>query len=506
MIFDTATITEDGFRILTQAAAGERILWGTCMCAIDADGTQPVAKGSAVSVYKSATTDVAHITCSMDNTKDGCVEGMANYFLLYARKDGDLEDEVLAVRASVGDHTPTQFPAYDPLNPEGTSLRGIVDFSIQLSQGVLSSIDMTIASYALATDLQKLSERVVTSHVIDDDESGEAQDIYGEKTFKDTVRFDGENLISENQSASFVVGNEQSGFCNVRMNDGKISVSSDGLEIDCETDIYNKRTVIHSGDSLNNSGVHLSDEIGYAYIYSHMDDDDSSITLCEGGVVIECTNKCIVHPTIESENVFVKNSLEVFTENNDLVMAVSSGGILLDGNIEFSGDLRSMSSNYNSIGSSQSRFKDIYVGSVYCDVVNCSTLLRVEAIEANTIRGVAQSIQNSIPSVNYISVGSICFIMIAPTTSTHNGMPSKRAGDIITKSDIGSGLAVYIGKATYGRNGAGTGENPTFELCAATDSRQMSISDSMKLACLVDFEGISSNSSAHAIIPVMRIA
>lgn len=191
MYFDVSTITPEGKALLTSAVAGETIVWGTCICCMSVNGNYPVnivARGSAVSAYKGENS-VAQINCVVDNKGSECVAGKAYYFLLYGKKSTDTETapETLIVKAEATEQGATYFPKYNPANPSKTTLRGIVELSIKLSEDVLVSVAIQLSVYALASDLQKLSDRVVTTHAIGSEETGEAQTIYGEKVFEDSV-------------------------------------------------------------------------------------------------------------------------------------------------------------------------------------------------------------------------------------------------------------------------------------------------------------------------------
>lgn len=213
MIFTSSFLTTAGIQLLTQAASGSSIVWTDCGCSsvYDQDTITAatttfdsfVCKGTAVATFNE-TGNVAAISCSMTNNDQNCTEGDADVFGLWAHVVdplGDIGEDVLVLIAKRGSAAATHFPEYID---ETTELTAIVDLSVEMNDGVVASINLIQSAFALARDLQTeisareaLSARVaanedvcsraVTTHASGTPTVGEAQTIYGKKTFKGDI-------------------------------------------------------------------------------------------------------------------------------------------------------------------------------------------------------------------------------------------------------------------------------------------------------------------------------
>lgn len=201
MIFTESFLTNAGAALLTEAAAGSRIVWTQCGCSqvanqdtITATTTtfdNFVCKGSAVSVF---TSDVASISCTMSNAEPSCTPGNADVFGLWAHlvdSEDNAGSDILAFIAKRGSAAATYFPARVD---EKTELTGIVDLSVDISDGVVQTINLVQSSFALAGNLQTeiearqaLESRVVTTHSAGSPTTGDDQTIYGIKSFKSEI-------------------------------------------------------------------------------------------------------------------------------------------------------------------------------------------------------------------------------------------------------------------------------------------------------------------------------
>ena len=213
MIFTSSFLTTAGIQLLTQAASGSRIVWTDCGCSHVVDQATITAatttfdnfvcKGTAVATFNE-TGNVAAISCSMTNNDQYCTEGDADIFGLWAHVVdplGNIGNDVLVLIAKRGSAPATHFPEYVD---ETTELTAIVDLSVEMNDGVVASINLIQSAFALARDLQTeisareaLSARVasnedvcsraVTTHASGTPTAGEAQTIYGNKTFADNL-------------------------------------------------------------------------------------------------------------------------------------------------------------------------------------------------------------------------------------------------------------------------------------------------------------------------------
>ncbi len=189
MIFDESLITNSGRLLLTRATSGTKLIWSRCGCFDDSSASQssynlqnPVALGNAVASFNEGG-GVTAVSCSMTNVAEGCSDGDALAFGLWAKIEGDRE-ETLVLVSRVTTSQPTHFPAYD--GTARTKLSALIDFSIALAEGVLTSISVSLAQYALASDLQHEIE-TREDHEQNFVNLSETQVIDGEKIFNADV-------------------------------------------------------------------------------------------------------------------------------------------------------------------------------------------------------------------------------------------------------------------------------------------------------------------------------
>lgn len=144
----------------------------------------------AVNVDDRAVSKVV-VECELSNSQ---YYGYASTFGICAKVDGD-SGYVLAVVARCGKDDQDQDIEPSYINQKSSDGVGFVkftvDFTINFSSGALTSgiADAPDSYYASASNLQKLSERVVTTHSASDNNIGDDQTILGEKTFQDPSVF-----------------------------------------------------------------------------------------------------------------------------------------------------------------------------------------------------------------------------------------------------------------------------------------------------------------------------
>ncbi|MBQ9818446.1 MAG: hypothetical protein IJM59_13415 [Proteobacteria bacterium] len=214
MIFEDSYITDAGQALITRATAGTKIIWGKCGChehtginamsdaQINALTTlnNPCALGQASSVFEDYGEENydAKITCQCSNAETGCSAGQALAFGLWGKIEGDASEVLVAVARS-GTHTPTTFPDYD--GTIQTRLIGVVELTIKVQRGAASTITINPSLFALANDLQteiearqdlqerfeQIEGRVVTTHAYGSSTTGDEQDVYGVKVFRDGI-------------------------------------------------------------------------------------------------------------------------------------------------------------------------------------------------------------------------------------------------------------------------------------------------------------------------------
>lgn len=223
MHFDVSTLTTAGKALLTRATAGAKIIWGTCGCFTQSTpGVSStsligkVASGTAVAVFQS-TDNTAKISCSVDNTASGLSAGSANSFGLWAKIEGD-STETLVLIAYVTTTPATYFPTYSGVS---TKVGAIIDISVTVSDGVVQTINLVESGYALAANLQleiderealaanlqaeidereALAARVVTTYTANSQTTGDAQTVYGRKTFRNGIEATDAKVLTINNA------------------------------------------------------------------------------------------------------------------------------------------------------------------------------------------------------------------------------------------------------------------------------------------------------------------
>lgn len=215
MIFEDTYITDAGQALLTRAVSGTKIIWGECGCFQHAGINEMsdaevnaltalngmCARGQATATFEiNGDEKNAHVTCQCSNTEVGCSAGQALAFGLWAKLEGD-EEEMLVAIARTGSYTPTTFPSYDMANPHQTRLIGVVELTITIRRDAATTIRINPALYAHANDLQteiearqdlqdrfeQIEGRVVTTHAYGSSTTGDEQDVYGVKVFRDGI-------------------------------------------------------------------------------------------------------------------------------------------------------------------------------------------------------------------------------------------------------------------------------------------------------------------------------
>lgn len=227
MIFGDVYITKVGNDILTAAAAGKTITWGSCKCcnqSIDemTDGNiskltdlpgQTVATGSAnLCTIEQGEDDskIATISCELNN-ENAQIAGYANTFGLYAQCE---EISGLAVIARVGGNNPTYFPTPDQ---DGKNiLTAFVDISVVISNEAASIVLLNQQAYARnAALLQETQARIagdqrtVTCYSENGAPYGDNQDVYGRKVFKEALSVNANNnsfMITKPLQTSCTIG------------------------------------------------------------------------------------------------------------------------------------------------------------------------------------------------------------------------------------------------------------------------------------------------------------
>lgn len=210
MYFDRVFITAEGYELLGAATAGSsgdgsnspKIIWENAITSSNSitDWTQSQINGATSGDFPTdAHTSSGAVTSAVHSQKDKTVDdqtikvdvvtvtidinnnqysGIANTLFVFARLDGG--ESKLVIIASA-DNPETIHPLPQPYN-------AIIDLYIELSDTAVSEVSADQSWYASANAFNKIANRVVTTHSEDSPTVGEDQDVYGIKTFKNTIR------------------------------------------------------------------------------------------------------------------------------------------------------------------------------------------------------------------------------------------------------------------------------------------------------------------------------
>ena len=212
MQFDSSYITTAGSALFARATASTSggtstpIVWGSVYTSsVDMRALQPEQIRALTSIPESERSSSGSVTSARHDVIDGnhvakleCeikneqYSGIAYAIGVYAKLQGDA-DEVLAAIARVDTN------GSDPDTvPASGDYWAIIDFILTVRDDQLNLLEAPASYYASAQALQKLTNRVVTTHVESSDTTGEQQDVYGIKTFKNDTKHSGNILPTAN--------------------------------------------------------------------------------------------------------------------------------------------------------------------------------------------------------------------------------------------------------------------------------------------------------------------
>lgn len=212
MQFDSSYITTAGSALFARATASTSggtstpIVWGSVYTSsVDMRALQPEQIRALTSIPESERSSSGSVTSARHDIIDGnhvakleCeikneqYSGIAYAIGVYAKLQGDA-DEVLAAIARVDTN------GSDPDTvPASGDYWAIIDFILTVRDDQLNLLEAPASYYASAQALQKLTNRVVTTHVESSDTIGEQQDVYGVKTFKNDTKHSGNILPTAN--------------------------------------------------------------------------------------------------------------------------------------------------------------------------------------------------------------------------------------------------------------------------------------------------------------------
>lgn len=191
MAYEVQTVTLKGTELLAAASAADRLILAGCAATQTFISQEDAINVSAIPESPYSTTTKVNVEGSENNhlfiyalfVAGESTGGDCKSLYIYGHKESDpTHDYVLAVLSS---NTPFHLPIVGEVsNTYGTSL----DLVYSVADGAVSSIDSS--AFVTRAEFNRLYERAVTTHAYETPTVGEAQDIYGLKTFKNKVSID----------------------------------------------------------------------------------------------------------------------------------------------------------------------------------------------------------------------------------------------------------------------------------------------------------------------------
>lgn len=137
------------------------------------------------------------LTCTLSNTDT--YYGLARNLAVFAKLQGQADASAVLVaiaRVDAGYHVDEI-----PRKSDG-DFTATIDFVLAIKDSQINTIQAPSSYYASAQTVQNLADRVVTTHLANDTTTGEPQDIYGIKTFKDRIYHNNNVVPSANNAYS----------------------------------------------------------------------------------------------------------------------------------------------------------------------------------------------------------------------------------------------------------------------------------------------------------------
>lgn len=201
MQFDSSYITTAGSELFARATAStsggtsKPIVWGSVYTSsVDMRTYSPEQIRALASIQENERSSSGSVTNASHDIVDGnhvakleCeirnnqYSGIAYAIGVYAKLQGDANEILAAIaRVDAGGSDPDTVP-------ESGNYLAIIDFMLTVRDDQLNLLEAPSSYYASAQALQNLTNRVVTTHVENNNTTGEQQDIYGIKTFKNDI-------------------------------------------------------------------------------------------------------------------------------------------------------------------------------------------------------------------------------------------------------------------------------------------------------------------------------
>lgn len=285
MQFNDTYITTAGLQLLSQALSGnvndqtnnKSIIWGkvetsnldttsssigdmNALTSITINGATVTSSGNVITAVTSPT--VGHdktvtLNCEINNITHG--NGYAKTLGIWAKLAEDANYTLVVVARPGTGVNPEFIPSVS-----SELFRAFIDLYLNVSDDSTNTITAPSSFYASSQAFMALADRVVTTHIAGNLTTGESQDIYGNKTFKDEAIFDDEASFNNNvtfwRATDFVIEAQfDDGLStNIIYGDGPnntLSIYADSIEPSYQG--------IDLGSSANPWSVVYADDMGY---------------------------------------------------------------------------------------------------------------------------------------------------------------------------------------------------------------------------------------------------
>ena len=339
--FDVSTITTSGAAMLAQATEGNKVIFSGC----EANSTvYTLEQAKAVAAITGTrisdgieVTDVtdARILVRATFEPSAATGGDANSLILFGRLSSQDENTRTPI-CVVSNSTSFYLPEYNQFAITAFDCLFTVQYNI--SSPVV--VEQTSALECSLAEFRQLKDRVVTTHKAGENYVGEAQEIYGLKTFKQNVSAESNLNVSGNIAAHYVLPNGSSCYIGTEESEWKC--------IYCNSANFSESLVVGSTSYFSN--------------IVPKENDTSSL----GSSALKWSN-------VWARNVYAVDGVAATD------ITVSGGISFSDGSVSHS--ILPAEDKNGSIGASDKRWKYVYAdGGIFDGLVTAGSLLAASSV------------------------------------------------------------------------------------------------------------------------------
>lgn len=302
MQFNDTYITTAGLQLLSQALSGnvndqinnKSIIWGkietsnldtapysigdmNALTSITINGSSVTSSGNVITAVTNPTANhdkTVTLNCEINNITYG--NGYAKTLGIWAKlAEDDNYTLVVVARPGTGVN-----PEFIP-SVSSELFRAFIDLYLNVSDDSTNTITAPSSFYASSQAFMALADRVVTTHIAGNLTTGESQNIYGTKSFKDESSFDGEvtfnhvvwfeNNATFSGSTTFAVQTHFNDGLTTNIIYGNGTNNTLNIEADSIEPTYQG---VNLGASANPWSVVYADHIGYTTAHTSVHTKD----------------------------------------------------------------------------------------------------------------------------------------------------------------------------------------------------------------------------------------